>query len=175
MLKGWELQLDKCPCDAEFIEWMMLKLRNNTSKEYNIFHMGTGLHHLVGNKLYPYCNVLGMTYSEEEHKAYIEMAKLRGVLPSMYHVLFGDIHHLNFRLLPRFDIVTLFHLGEQYEPGTGTISPDVVLLDFIDILNPDGHILAYANSAAKDISIPLFDNAMELVEEYKHLRIYKKK
>lgn len=171
---AWRYQPDKCNCDGEFIEWFKVIYKHYHN--LNICHMGTGFDHKVGTELQDH-NVLGITYSPEEMARYIDIIQppYARYFQYKYKVLFTDVHAINYKLLPDFDIVTLFHLGEIYEPGIDSMTMVDVIDVFKNKLTPDGRILAYAKSAAAHLSIPLFDNALELVEVYKDLRIYRAK
>ena len=107
----WDLRTDECPCDQQFVEW----LDGQGVVDSAIFHFGTGGHHYVGTE----CAaperrnaVLGITASPQEHEAFVQLAIERPEVLRFYACIFGDIYLLNGRLLPVFDVVTLFHLCE---------------------------------------------------------------
>lgn len=167
--QGWKWQPDKCPCDQDFIEWV----KNEMLFGFSILHMGTGLHHRVGIELIGgECYTLGLTISPDEVLSYIELVSNNPAIQYNYSVLFTDIHRINEEILPKFELITLFHLGEIVD-NTSMYRENFVIDQMAGKLNPFGRILAYTNSAAH--IIPLFDEALELVEEYKSLRIYKPK
>ena len=108
---SWDLRENECPCDIHLINW----LDEKQIRDATIFHFGTGAHHHVGIE----CArperrnaVLGVTASLEEHKAYVTLAINRPDVLRFYTAIFGDIYLLNEKLLPTFDVVTLFHLCE---------------------------------------------------------------
>lgn len=108
---NWYLDAESCPCDVHFVEW----LRAESVKGKTIFHFGTGGHHHVGLTNFADGtpnSILGITASPQEFDAFEKLAIEHAQLSRNYQVLFGDIYLLNARLLPRFDIVSLFHLCE---------------------------------------------------------------
>lgn len=169
-LSGWSYQPDKCNCDAEFIECVKSK---DDALGFSILHMGTGLHHKVGLELSRLHDVMGITYSAQEMVEYMNFVDRDSLLTQGYTVLFGDIHNLNYSMLPKFHFITLFHLGEVYDPETTILDAAQVIRELSDTLYYGGRILAYKGSAAAHISIPIFDEVLDFVEEYKSLRIYK--
>lgn len=162
---GWAWQPEKCPCDRDFLGWA------GDFVGKTIFHMGTGAHHKVGLELYHYNDVVGLTYSPEELLEYTKLVEQDYWLQRGYTVFFGNIHHINLKVIPRFDLVTLFHLGEivpfGYRGGEG-----LIISTMQRKLKQNGRILAYTGSVAAPIALPLFDQYLELEQEYKSLRIY---
>lgn len=169
---AWEYQPDLCPADRHFIEYM----QSQKERGLTILHVGTGGHHMVGKYLTPMHYVLGITLSPEEHASYIPLAHLT----ARYRVLFGDIYNLPLSLLPRFDVITLFHLGEIYfgeerlrEQDTQHLIEHLAKMH----LKYDGRIVAYRDSAAS-WALPLFERAMAEAfvnprkSKYKSLDIY---
>ena len=57
-------------------------------------------------------SVFGITAAPQEYQKYIELAIARPEVLRYYNAVFGDIYLLNEKLLPVFDVVTLFHLCE---------------------------------------------------------------
>lgn len=107
----WPLDVKQCPCDVHFTEWLKSAgIRNAT-----IFHFGTGDHHHVGKTeaLRGAGNaVLGVTATEPEYDSYTRLVVSNPMVGKLYKVVFTDIYQLEPRLLPEFDVVTLFHLCE---------------------------------------------------------------
>jgi len=145
-LGGWRLAAE-CPCDVDFVDDCEARqLRSQV-----IFHMGCGLHHLVGRAL---CRpdrgnlVLSITASREELLSYADAVLEDDELARRYRVLFGDVYDLEARILPRFDAVTLFHLCE----GRDDARPDLVLATralievFLERLRPGGRLFFYKGS-----------------------------
>jgi hypothetical protein len=67
--------------------------------------------------------------------------------------MFADIYTLSQKILPRFDIVTLFHLCEYYDEQKSVYARlnDVKLLElFLSKLNPGGKIMFFTKSGAYD-------------------------
>ena len=105
-----------------------------------------------------------------------------------YNAVFGDIYLLNAKLLPVFDVVTLFHLcefrGERTDAYGGASDLDVANL-LTDKTRPGGHILFFTSSfafawdgpmsAKKVIAIWEKERPVERVGEYKSLLVYRKK
>jgi hypothetical protein len=107
----WDLQLAQCPCDAHFCDW----LETEQIKDASIFHFGTGSHHIIGIRTAENGSnncVLGITASPGEYESFVKLAIDRPDVEKSYKVFFGDIYQLEQRLLPQFDVVTLFHLCE---------------------------------------------------------------
>lgn len=99
-----------------------------------------------------------------------------------YNVVFGDIYLLNKKLLPIFDVVTLFHLCEFSGPQTdayGGLSDLSVTNLLTDKTSPGGHILFYSGSMAFAKAKPVIaqwekERAVQRVGEYKTLLVYRK-
>jgi hypothetical protein len=60
--------------------------------------------------------VLGITASPQEYDDYVELLIKNPRLGHTYKAYFGDIYQLDGRLLPEFDYVSLFHVGEFRTP-----------------------------------------------------------
>ena len=149
---GWRLNPDTCPPDIHFIDY--LKEYPLPSYPVSIFHMGCGFHHWVGTWAATQKNIfvrsLSITPVEIDH--YIELATENPELNFKYQVDFGDIHVISSALIPRFDFITLFHLGEISEqikdpeyPGRSI--PSVIRM-FAERLQPGGEMLFFSGSSA---------------------------
>ena len=98
-----------------------------------------------------------------------------------YKVMFADIYTLTSRIIPNFDLVTLFHLCEFYDPAKSKYAPhnDVTLLDlFLSKLNPDGLLFFYRRSMRFHLADKIIKDLVERkkiaeVDEYKTLLVYK--
>ncbi|MFL5316952.1 MAG: hypothetical protein ACJ8A0_17960 [Microvirga sp.] len=184
---SWDLREKECPCDVHFIEWLDREKITGSA----IYHFGTGNHHHVGIE----CarenrrnSVLGITAAPQEYQKYIELAIARPEVLRYYNAVFGDIYLLNPKLLPVFDVVTLFHLcefrGERTDAYGGASDLDVANL-LTDKTRPGGHILFFTSSfafawdgpmsAKKVIAIWEKERPVERVGEYKSLLVYRKK
>lgn len=109
----WSLDEAQCPCDLHFVQY----LEEKGAKDKTIFHFGTGNHHIVGLKAAAGGNaVLGITASPQEYDDYVELLIQNPRLGHTYKAYFGDIYQLDPRLLPEFDYVALFHVGEFRTP-----------------------------------------------------------
>lgn len=154
---AWALHRDICPCDVDFIEY----LRDRGVGGRTVFHFGTGAHHVVGieNARTKRPNqVLGITASRGEYDAYIDHVVADPGIANSYKVLFADIYTLDARILPRFDVVTLFHLCEFYDPAASAYAPldDRALVDlFRGKLNPGGRLCFYLGSNGRDTMLRL--------------------
>jgi hypothetical protein len=181
--KSWPLRKPTCPCDADFVEYLCEKKVSDKV----IFHFGTGSHHLVGktNAALAKPNLIfGVTASRREHSRYIDYIVANPLAAGFYQVIFADIYTLRARLLPRFDYITLFHLGEFYDEKRSAYAPlnDSTLVDFfLSKLNPNGRILFYKFSAfggAEKTRAILRRAAREAkiveVDEYKSLLVYRR-
>ena len=60
--------------------------------------------------------MLGITASPQEYDDYVELLIKNPRLGHTYKAYFGDIYQLDARLLPQFDYVSLFHVGEFRTP-----------------------------------------------------------
>jgi hypothetical protein len=178
----WSLDEAQCPCDVHFVQYLEGKKASNAA----IFHFGTGNHHYVGlkNAESGVDNaVLGITASPQEYSAYIDLLIKNPRLGHTYKAYFGDIYQLDGRLLPAFDYVTLFHVGEYRTPDNdsyGALTDREMTLVLADKLKPGGEILFYSGSFAYDKAEAI---AQELVRElpfdpapdYKSLKILRKR
>ena len=158
---SWPL-VDYSP-DRDFVAY----LTSRSIKGKLIFHFGTGEHHLVGKHNHERGNpneIFAITASREEYRAYVDFVINNPVAANSYKALFGDIYTLSPRMLPDFDIVTLFHLGECYDQQIDDADDqtdpqgvrlnsaysrldDATLLDlFLHKLSPGGKILFFKRS-----------------------------
>lgn len=177
----WSLDEAQCPCDIHLVEW----LRTTSVAGASLFHFGTGGHHHVGLENLERGSpneILGITASPKEFEAFIRLAIERPLLSRSYQVLFGDIYLLNARLLPRFDLVTLFHLCEfrgDSQDAYGGLTDLEVAETLLGLMPAGGRMLLYAGSFAFDKAEAI---AADLVrrgilgpaEAYKSLRIHTK-
>ena len=156
---AWPLRTDLCPCDTDFVAW--LKARRIGGKA--VFHFGTGSHHIVGvenAKLKRPNHVLGVTASPGEYESYVALVTRNPDLAVSYKALFADIYTLNAELLPDFDVVSLFHLCEFYDPVRSAYAPlddRRLLLLFLARLKPQGRIVFYLGSNGRDAMLRLVD------------------
>jgi len=180
---GWEYS-DVYPCDTQFIEYLSgLGLEKmNTAV---IFHMGPGLHHKVGLWAVEQSNIFvrSISITPSEVKEYINLATENPWLARKYMVDFGDIHLINANILPRFDFISLFHLGEISEQ---VLNPDYpgnavegVLNTMTKKLSVAGEILFYEKSAAWEkiktfVEIHLSTGYNYKMTQFKDLVIFKK-
>jgi len=178
---NWTLDEELCPCDVHFLEY----LDENRIKGASIFHFGTGGHHIVGIRCAEAKGdnaVLGITASPQEHEAYERLIIERPEVGRTYKVLFGDIYQLDPRMLPEFDLVTLFHTGEfrsDQNDAYGALTDAEVARLLLGKLRPRGLLVFFAGSFAFDkaeavIAELLRDRLIEAAGSYKSLRIYRK-
>jgi hypothetical protein len=148
----WSFRPEDCPCDVHFVTW----LDANGIRDKTIYHFGTGGHHHVGIE----CArpgrrnaVLGVTAAPQEYETYIELAIEQPEILGFYNVVFADIYMLNSKLLPEFDVVTLFHLcefrGEKNDAYDALTDLDVTNI-LTDRTRAGGHILFFPSSYAYD-------------------------
>ena len=177
----WSLDEKQCPCDIHFLDYLEEKKVQNA----DIFHMGTGNHHIVGLKTAAAGagnHVLGITASPQEYDDYVKLLIANPRLGFSYKAYFGDIYQIDRRLLPELDFATLFHLGEYRTAENdkyGALTDTEMTLVLADRLRPGGEIHFYAGSFAFDRSEAA---ARELVATrpfqdagaYKTLRVFKK-
>jgi len=177
----WSLDEAQCPCDLHLVEY----LEGKGVKGATVFHFGTGNHHIVGLRLAENgsnCAVLGITASPQEYDDYIDLLIRNPRLGHTYKAYFGDIYQLDGRLLPEFDYVSLFHVGEfrtAENDAYGALTDLEMTLLLADKVRAGGEILFYAGSFAFDKAEAV---ARELVAqrpfvpagEFKSLRIFRK-
>jgi hypothetical protein len=184
---NWDLRETECPCDVHFIEW----LDKNGITDSTIYHFGTGGHHHVGIECASEKRrnaVLGITAAPQEYEKYVDLAIKRPDVLRYYNAVFGDIYLLNEKLLPTFDVVTLFHLcefrGEKNDAYNALTDLEVANL-LTDKTRPGGHILFFTTSFAFDWDGPMSakkviaqwekQRDVERVGEFKSLLVYRKK
>jgi hypothetical protein len=169
------------PCDSQVVEW----LDQQRITDAALYHFGTGGHHHVGiecAKPERRNSVFGITASPQEYEAYVKLVTGRPELLRFYNVVFGDIYLLNAKLLPTFDLVTLFHLCEFRGPQTdayGGLTDLAVTNLLTDKTGPGGHILFYTGSMAFEKAKPVIaqwekERPVARVGEYKTLLVYRK-
>lgn len=151
----WTLDEKQCPCDIHFLDYLEEKAISGR----NIFHMGTGNHHIVGLKTASNGSnnqVLAITASREEYTAYIDLLIDNPRLGFSYKAYFGDLYQTDARLLPKLDYATLFHAGEYRtteNDSYGALDDEQVAMVLADALNPSGEILFYTGSFAYDVAL----------------------
>lgn len=167
-LEGWPWQPDKCPADEQFIEWA-----SDVAIGQTVFHMGTGLHHKVGTYIASRgAGCVGLTASSAEALAYYEEA----TCPS-YQLAFGNVFTIDTRLLPTFDIMTLFHVGEMAAMFGEVRDHDNALDALIGRVDRGGLVIFYRGSSAWDrlrdeyLLARWTRGAFEPVEDFKSLVI----
>jgi hypothetical protein len=183
----WDLRVQECPCDVHFVEW----LDQNRITDAAIYHFGTGGHHFVGIECASEKRrnaVLGITAAPQEYEKYVELAIARPDVLRYYNAVFGDIYLLNDKLLPTFDVVTLFHLcefrGEKNDAYNALTDLQVTNL-LTDKTRPGGHILFFTTSFAFDWDGPMSakkvialwekERDVERVGMFKSLLVYRKR
>jgi hypothetical protein len=178
----WDLDVDVCPCDVHFNDW--IEAQKLTGK--TIYHFGTGTHHVVGIRQAENGSgnrVFAITASKGEYDSYIDLVSANAPVAKCYLAYFGDIYLSDRRLLPDFDVVTMFHLCEfsDYDADAYGGLTDRALLDLMTgRLRPGGHMLFYRNSMGFDRAEGVIadwakGSAVERVGEYKTLSVYRKR
>lgn len=168
-------------CDIHVIEW----LDQQRITDASVYHFGTGGHHHVGiecAKPQRRNSVFGITASPQEYQNYVQLVTGQPEMLRYYNVVFGDIYLLNAKLLPTFDVVTLFHLCEFSGPQTeayGGLSDLAVTNLLTDKTRAGGHILFYSGSMAFTKAKPVIarwekERPVKHVGEYKSLLVYQK-
>ncbi len=180
----WDLHVDVCPCDVHFNDWIKArKLKNKL-----IYHFGTGTHHVIGIEQATNKSgnvVFAITASKEEYDSYVELSTNKAQVTKSYLAYFGDIYLSNPKLLPEFDVVTIFHLCEFFFPNTASKAygglDDAKLLDlFTAKTKPGGYILFYTRSIAFPKAALIIakwekKGKVKRVGEFKTLLVYQKK
>lgn len=155
----WNLDLSVCPCDQHLLDW----IEATDLRGVRIFHFGTGNHHLVGRRAAEDGRgnaVLGITAAPREHESYVRLVVERPEVGRIYKVLFGDIYQLDRRLLPEFEVVTLFHLCEfwsERNAAYGAMTDRELAELLIDKLVPGGWLLLYTGSFAYEKAAAIAD------------------
>lgn len=178
----WGLRVAECPCDVHFVEW----LEENAITGKTIFHFGSGGHHYVGIRCAePELNnaVLSINASTPDYDAFMKLAKEQPRLLHHYTCYFGDIYTSNAKLLPSFDVVTLFHSCEfrsEKNDAYGAKTDLEVMELFVDKLPVGGHVLFYTGSfafaaAEKVIAELEKSRRIEKLGLFKTLLVYHKK
>jgi hypothetical protein len=129
------------------------------------------------------CAVLGITASPQEYDDYVDLLIRNPRLGHTYKAYFGDIYQLDARLLPAFDYVSLFHVGEfrtAENDSYGALTDLEMTLMLADKVKPGGEILFYAGSFAFDkaeavAKALVAQRLFEAAGEYKSLRIFRKR
>ncbi len=176
---SWPLLTEECPCDIHFLKY----LQANEIKDKVIFHFGTGEHHILGKKNLDdgeRNEILAITASPVEYTKYVEFIIDNPTAARTYKVLFGDIYTLTPRIIPNFDLVTMFHLCEFYDEERSAYAQlnDTSLVDlFLSKLNSGGRIFFYNRSSHFESARPLIEDfvakgKMQLVDEYETLLVY---
>jgi hypothetical protein len=177
----WGLRIEQCPCDVHFVEWLEEKAITGKT----IYHFGSGGHHYVGIRCAePELDnaVLSITASTPEYESWIKLAKEQPELTKTYSCYFGDIYTSNSKLLPRFDVVTLFHSCEfrnEKNDAYGALTDLEVMQLFTDQTEPGGYILFYTGSFAFAAAEPIIaewakTRPVERVGLFKTLLVYRK-
>jgi hypothetical protein len=178
---AWDLSEEQCPCDVHFVEWLEAQGICGAA----IFHFGTGAHHHVGIRCAENGSdnaVLGITASPGEHEAYVRLALARPDVSRLYKAFFGDIYVLEDRLLPEFEVVTLFHLCE-FRSGENDAYGAMTDLAMAQLLvrktRPGGWVLFYTGSMAFEAARPIVaeleaSGSLEANGSFKSLLIYRR-
>ena len=178
----WDLHVDVCPCDVHFNDWA--EANQLTGK--TIYHFGTGTHHVIGLRQAELGNaVFAITASKEEYDAYVSLVTENSRVAKSYVAYFGDVYLSNPRLLPEFDVVTLFHLCEFSKSNTASEEygglTDAALADlFTEKLRLGGYILFYPGSKDFDKAAPVISawekrQPVARAEDFKTLMVYRKR
>lgn len=177
----WALDVSECPCDVHFVDY----LRSRGIRGKSVFHFGTGSHHVVAvenvRSRRPN-HILGVTASKKEYESYIDLVVGQPMLANTYKAMFVDIYTLEPRLLPVFDVVSLFHLGEFHDPVRQKYAPldDRKLLALmVSRTRPGGRLCFYRGSNGWRKSEPIVESFLKRgtltrPETYKSLLICRK-
>lgn len=156
---GWPLQPDLCHADLDLLTFIAERV--DPGYAVRIFHMGPGLHHLVGFAIATtrVGHVLSLTNSREELDAWADRATIDPEVRRRYVCQFGDVQDVPAQLLPeRLSIATLFHLGEGYDNPAADWE---IVRSLTYHLRPGGHLLFYRGSSAWDRTGSIADRLVE--------------
>src|SRR5438093_13589498 len=83
----WDLLEEVCPCDVHFNDWVA----KERPKNKQIYHFGSGTHHVVGIKQAERKNrTFCITSSKDEYQAYIELIIEKSAVAMNYFCLFAS-------------------------------------------------------------------------------------
>lgn len=178
---NWGLELGLCPCDLHFVE--MLADRNITNSV--IYHFGSGGHHLVGIECMKAGKnnvVMSITAAPQEEKEYEKLIIAEPKLAHSYICYFSDIYTFDGRLLPEFDVTTVFHLCEfrsSLQDTYGGHTDKEVLRRLCKQTKPGGLVVFYGGSDGWNGTKPLVNEAVDqgFIEEngqFKTLPVYRR-
>jgi hypothetical protein len=178
----WDLDEKQCPCDVHLLDYLTETKRTGI----DIFHMGTGSHHIVGLRTASdgsNNHVYGITSSPQEYEDYIRLLIENPKLGFTYKAYFGDIYQIDRRLMPELDVATLFHIGEfrtEHNEAYGALTNVAMVQILVDRLRPGGEIVFYTGSFAYDqaeavIKVLVERGVMEDAGRFKTLHILRKR
>ena len=175
----WEMDQDACPADVFLVDW----IQSQGFANKRIYHMGTGAHHHVGRQLSDmgHC-IQAITAAPDEFKVWMDLVIDHPEIGDHYKPIFGDIYQTDPRQFGRFDIVSLFHLGEFSNEirGHGPGLSDHELIEmFYNLLDKGGYMLFYEGSYGFAKIVDMIerlhaDRFLERQPNYHSLRIYTK-
>ncbi len=176
----WALDVPVCPCDVHFNDFVAAqKIKNST-----IFHFGTGSHHVIGIEAAEDGRknaVFAITASVGEYDSYVRLITDQPEVGNFYKAYFGDIYQLDARLLPEFDVVTLFHLCEfrtEANDAYGALTDFDMAKLLIDKIRPGGYVLFYQGSMAFEKAVHVIaklEKSRDLTRlpDFKRLQVYR--
>lgn len=173
---GWALS-DSCLADSDFLKYL-------DGWHYSrILHMGTGMHHLIGQSAKEHFNqVYGLTICVEEVDEYMKLVQDNPELAHHYICIFNDIYLIHPDFLPQFDLVTLFHLGEMPDDRRqkyGCVTDEQVIRIMINKLRVGGRLVFYKDSSAFENIDPILqtfsdDGMLEIRAPFNSLLVFSK-
>jgi hypothetical protein len=176
----WALDVPICPCDVHFNDFIAaMKIRNSA-----IFHFGTGSHHVIGIEAAEDGRknaVFAITASVGEYDSYVRLITDQPEIGNFYKAYFGDIYQLDARLLPEFDVVTLFHLCEfrtEANDAYGALTDLEMAKLLIDKIRPGGYVLFYQGSMAFEKAVDVIaklerQRDLTRLPDFKGLQVYR--
>ncbi len=178
---NWGLELALCPCDQHFVEF----LADRQIAGSVIYHFGSGGHHLVGVECMKAGKgnaVMSITAAPQEHKEYEKLIIATPELAHHYICYFSDIYTFNGRLMPMFDVTTVYHLCEfrsDANDSYGGHSDWEVLRRLCKQTRAGGLVTFYNGSNGWSQTAPLVEKAVAegLLEAdgiFKTLPVYKR-
>ena len=176
----WALDVPVCPCDVHFNEFVTDRKIKNAS----IFHFGTGSHHVIGIQAAEDGRnnaVFAITASVGEYDSYVRLISDQPEIGNFYKAYFGDIYQLDPRLLPEFDVVTLFHLCEfrtEANDAYGALTDLEMAKILIDKIRPGGYVLFYQGSMAFEKAVDVIaklekQRDLTRLPDFKRLQVYR--
>lgn len=126
-----------------------------------VFHFGSGAKHFLGVENMNVEDesrhfIYATTASVREFSAYQVLLKKTPGLAKYYHVHYTDAFQLSANLLPSFDMVNMFHIGEYSRESPE--NEKKLLLELAKALKPGGRLFLHSNSDGFRAGLVMVEN-----------------